>query len=402
MPSIFTKLSAALLPANDVWRAAKLGDVTAIRRLVAGGADVNAKKHTLNVEGDTALHIAARHDQTEAIKVLVELGAKVNAKDDHGGTPLMEASGAGAGEATINALIDLGANIDSQDRYGLTALSWAAAGGHENVVALLLAKGAKPNQEKGRRKSEVLSKAIEGKNPKVFQMLLAAGAKPGGSGDVSPAIQTAAIYGLPDYVECLLKAGADPNTKDDSGFPTTMAAVRGKSLEVLQLLIDAGADVNALDSTGETALDIACEIRRKDMIALLHRAGAKRGRELPTRDDKEEGTFWQLEDGSEFRVSVEPWPPKVGSATLKVAITSADPAQIPIWKVGYRITAEKGSNEPWNPMARVQEDEEAQEDEPLFEAAVQFRKGKWLIEFRVEGVWGDQTTELSDWEVQIE
>src|SRR5687767_38751 len=107
--SMFSKVSALLLPATDLWRAAKLGDVPRIRQLVALGADANAKKRTLNIEGETPLHFAARHDQPNAIRALVELGANIDLKDDHGDTPLAEAVAHGASSSTIELIMALGA-----------------------------------------------------------------------------------------------------------------------------------------------------------------------------------------------------------------------------------------------------------------------------------------------------
>ena len=64
---------------------------------VAGNAesDPNAR----NENGDTPLHIAAHHGQTEAIAALIAKGADPNARNENGDTPLHIAAREGQTEA---------------------------------------------------------------------------------------------------------------------------------------------------------------------------------------------------------------------------------------------------------------------------------------------------------------
>jgi ankyrin repeat protein len=392
-------LFTILFKAKDLWTAAKRGDVEAIERLVQDGHDVNAKKRTLNIEGSTPLHIGAAAGQAEAVRALIKLGARVDAKDDRGGTPLRDAVAEGRGNV-VSVLLDLGAKINEQDRTGHTALDIAALYGNEHLTELLLKRGANPNQERRGKKSEVLTNAIEGKNPKVFEMLLAAGARPGISGDVSPAIQTAAIYGYSDYVEQLLKAGADPNTRDSSGFPTITCAVRGKKLKILESLINAGADVNSKDSADETALDIAYEIKRKDMIELLEKSGGKRGSELPKDKSAEldKKSTWQLRDDSDLTAWIEPWPPVPGKATLKVIIV-CEPELAGGWQIEYRLRSEADLDRQWARIFPAQSESDSDEDE--FEAEIDLIAGTWVLEFSVAGRMHKEPDVLSDWKIKI-
>ena len=64
------------------------GQVDALRRLIAAGADVNAPSAGLYSHG-TPLHHAVSSGSLEAVEVLVDAGANLNAKDHAwGGTPL--------------------------------------------------------------------------------------------------------------------------------------------------------------------------------------------------------------------------------------------------------------------------------------------------------------------------
>ena len=64
--------------------AAKVDDVVTIRRLAAEGADVNVR----DVVGTRPLHAAALNGNLDAARVLVEVGAELEASTDNGARPL--------------------------------------------------------------------------------------------------------------------------------------------------------------------------------------------------------------------------------------------------------------------------------------------------------------------------
>ena len=59
------------------------------------------------------------------LRVLIMLGADVNARNTNGATPLMLAAARNKDPAVIEALIDMGANINTKDNNGRTPLMWA-------------------------------------------------------------------------------------------------------------------------------------------------------------------------------------------------------------------------------------------------------------------------------------
>jgi ankyrin repeat protein len=64
------------------------GDLPEVKRLLAKGADVNAKDR----DGSTALMIASSLDKPEVVQLLLDEGADVNARNKNGLTALMLAS----------------------------------------------------------------------------------------------------------------------------------------------------------------------------------------------------------------------------------------------------------------------------------------------------------------------
>jgi peptidoglycan/LPS O-acetylase OafA/YrhL len=118
-PKASTTPSPAAL--STIWAAAESGDLEAIEKQLAGGADVNGRKPA---QGGTPLHYAAIAGQDKAIELLVKKGANLDAEAPDGGTPLLGASFLGHVKA-VKTLVGLGASINLANRDGSTPLKTA-------------------------------------------------------------------------------------------------------------------------------------------------------------------------------------------------------------------------------------------------------------------------------------
>lgn len=87
---------------------------------------------------------------------------------------------------------------------------------------------------------------------------------------------TASRLGRIDIATILLKAGADPNHKDDLRWtPLHHAILEDKSnLAMVTLLVNSGADVNAQDSRLRTPLHRAAQFGHADIVKYLLQVGA--------------------------------------------------------------------------------------------------------------------------------
>ncbi len=376
---------------KDLWSAAKNGNTKAIEELVAGGQDVNAKKIGFVREGWTPLHLAVLHEQKEAIKLLVKLGADVNAKNKESETPLWIAISELRKPDIAELLLDLGARINSRrGDLGMTPLDWAAFDGKVEVVRMLLKRGANPNAGKGTTRSAPIQQCANNGNVEILKALLEAGADANARHAGDSALGSAAINGHDEFIEILLKAGANVNQADESGTTPLISAVAGRKLAIVKMIVAAGANLNAVRFGGrvETALDFA-EDGKKDLAiaAYLRSAGAKRASELPasetTRPAREEaGTFWQLKDDSVLEATFDPWPPKSGQAKLKVEFSANghDPSVSFVGTLDYRVADSEENDEPWKPIKRGRKDEE---NTVHYSDSVTLTTGTVFVQFKV-------------------
>lgn len=305
---ILTRLvNAADAPLAD---AAEKADWQRVREALKQQLDVNA----VQVDGMTALHWAAFHDESEIAKRLLAAGANAKAENRYGVAPLSLACTNGNSELVrslleagadpntalrggetalltaartgrvgpVRALLDAGAKVDAKERNGQTALMWAAAEGHAEVVELLIKSGANVRARLKSGFTPLLFAAREGRI-EVVRTLLKAGAdanesieteKGGGRAPVNgtSALLLAVENAHFELAVVLLKAGANPNDQrsgftplhvltwvrkpnrgdSDDGQPPPTGSGNVTSLQFVRELVSRGADVNTRLTKGDS------------------------------------------------------------------------------------------------------------------------------------------------------
>ena len=265
-------------------RAAETGATDHVRALLKAGADISTRDRN----GDTALIRAAVEGYPETVKILLRAGADPNAKNKHGWTALMQASGKRQVEI-VQDLLAAGADVNADDGAALiwavlggdvrTVRVLVDAGVHVNAkddvkgaTGLMIAAGHDYRRSPDGRVGQW------GGNSAIVQILLDAGADIefkdfSGRTALMWAVQE---EGHGEIVDVLLRAGADVNAKDRAGRTALMlTASRNDNPDVIARLIKAGADVNAQDANGETVLIWAADnSKNPEVIATLLKAGA--------------------------------------------------------------------------------------------------------------------------------
>lgn len=103
-------------------------------------------------DGNTLLHIAARHNQSEIAQLLLDNGAGINTKNNFGNTPLHTAANHWSTEV-VELLLSRGANVNAQDNDGDTPLHQAIFHLVDTEIVKMLLSKANVNvrNKQGRR-----------------------------------------------------------------------------------------------------------------------------------------------------------------------------------------------------------------------------------------------------------
>lgn len=284
--------------------AALRGQLDAIRLLIERGADLDAREFPDNA---APLHFAAAYGHLGAVRLLVEAGADVDGKgDDHAVGVLGWASCFNQVHADIAVyLLDHGAMLNiwaaialdrdddlramiaddkslltaqmTRNQHRRTPLHHAAARNRLRMVRLLLELGADPNAMDATGATPLTTASQERADPDIIAALLEAGARL----DFLTAINT----GRHDEAEAMLRD--DPARIGPDGADTVALhlAVNKKNVGAIRWLLSHGVAVNTKRSMWDcnhTALHMTVESGTIDIARLLLDAGA----DPNVRDDK--------------------------------------------------------------------------------------------------------------------
>ena len=259
--------------------------------ILRGGVPADRGRREPAPGGMTPLLYAARHDRIEVAKRLIAAGADINAKEANGIWPLLMAI-SNDNMSVAHYLLEHGSNVNGQDWYGRSPL-WEAV----NVRNLYVHNATFKN---GIDRAPVLE---------LIRALLAAGADVNARTKETPPFRhflleitgslewvdftgqtpflTAALAGDVTVMKLLLEHGANPRIDTYQGTSPLMAAAGvnwvlaqtwtegpDQLLEAVKLCVDLGMDVNQANSMGVTALHGAANRGSDDIVRLLIAHGA--------------------------------------------------------------------------------------------------------------------------------
>ena len=264
--------------------AAAAGSLDAMKLLLEAGADVNAK----NAFDATALMWAA--GDIGKVRLLLAKGADVNARSKIGRAPLLIAALHDGSSEIVRLMIEKGADVKASDETGLSVLQAAAFSNDAETARLLLGKGADPNSKDAAGFTPLIAAALNGdRNTEVVRLLLQHGANtkavcaetletvkngPLGLGLLTPLLG-AVPQGNYETVALLVNAGANVNAKDVRGMTSLAMAVSSDRPDprIVRLLLAKGADPSLKSKNGETAVDWANKYQNPEVLDAL---GARR------------------------------------------------------------------------------------------------------------------------------
>lgn len=216
-----------LPPLHD---AAAHGRTDEITRLLASNL---ALIHSLDKDGNTPLHHAAWNNQLEAARLLILVGANVNAARPEGKvTPLESAAYFGHFDM-VKLLVSNKANVNVRVYDGYTPLHQAVRNGHVAVAQYLIEQGALLEAERD-----------NGRRP----------------------LHTAAESGQLETTLYLLAVGANPTRRDKAGVTAVGVASNEAVRQALLRVLEARADTEARQAALALAAPKDVPIKKVEIV----------------------------------------------------------------------------------------------------------------------------------------
>ncbi|WP_264687682.1 ankyrin repeat domain-containing protein [Wolbachia endosymbiont (group B) of Erynnis tages] len=130
-----------------LYSAAEIGDLNLVKLLLDNGANIEAKNGEYQA---TPLHGAVENYRIDVVKLLLNRGTNVNAEDKDNWTPLHYGADTNSPDI-VKVLVDAHANLGAKGNYGKTPLDIAKDKGHNNIVECLEKKLRGGRGERKRR-----------------------------------------------------------------------------------------------------------------------------------------------------------------------------------------------------------------------------------------------------------
>ncbi len=201
--------------------------------------------------GLTALHAASVRGYADISAMLINLGANVNARDDHGKTPLYYSSN----KETADILLSTGAGINDSGDDKRTPLHKAVYENNMELVLFLTSRGASVHI-RDKYKNTPLHTAVVADSVAIAKVLIEQyGAEVNAK---NRRLDTPLhLSKTEDMTQTLINLGADIHSQNIKGMtPLHTASLKGRS-ETASILIDNQAGIHAKDRKKNTPLHLA-------------------------------------------------------------------------------------------------------------------------------------------------
>ncbi|CAN8072110.1 unnamed protein product [Agarophyton chilense] len=268
--------------------AARNDDTKMMQLLIEkGGAQIDSCNDILGVY---PIHLCCETGASQALKFLIDHGADPNCRDDNEFVPLHYAAACEESTECINHLLEAQADVNAVSlaietpvytavsRWNMTQF-WKIlrAGGDPSIAhsdtTVVLGFLAANSTEELANFAAYLVETPSVKNACNLNIVI------GDEGQT--ALHIAARNLSTKAVENLLKAGADPNNEDENGLSPLLTAMEhsnGNKVDLctcMNLLLKAGADSNKIVPDGPRPLHFACKKKYHQLVEQLIESGAE-------------------------------------------------------------------------------------------------------------------------------
>lgn len=255
---------------SDLTAAIESGNIDQIKGLLASAPEsINQKDES----GLAPLHVAARSDQLEVAKYLLESGADVEVRNQYGRTPLLCVAFMTGSVEMATLLIEHGADINAADAQGATPLKLAAWRGYRGLINLLLVKEVNV-ETSGFEGNLLFNSALQHGLTRLYASMVENDFELPQPGSDRNMLHSAAQGGSAEIIRALIEKGFKVGKTDIYGWTPLHYAARGGHAKAVRMLIEKGANINTRSLSGLSPYNLAQSESRNEVENILIAHGA--------------------------------------------------------------------------------------------------------------------------------
>ena len=265
-------------PEEALHAAVQVGNLEQVKRLLAAGADVNARDPL----GRTPLFVASCSGNTEIASLLLEHGAVIDAaRPDTPSSPL-ECAVLTDHPDIVKLLLASGADVHTRCHDDQTLLHIAARSGKAQIVDILLRAHADVRSVDANGNAALDEAVLHGQS-QIVSLLITHGANVtrvhpiNGRGP----LHEACIKGFANLVPVLITAGADPSQRDQFGQAPLDLALAYKNRAVITALLHLSVRANEVQATAEQAMQSSIARGQTEIARMLIESGFEIAKPTP-------------------------------------------------------------------------------------------------------------------------
>lgn len=226
-----------------------------VNALLKQGAEVDH----INAMGITALQYACNHKNHEMITLLIKRGANLFVIDEKSGFTLLHTAASKGYLWLVKLLVQTGLDVNARDKEGNGPL-WRAGNKHE-IGTYLMENGADPKMENDHGYSPFNSTAV------AFDYIKDPGKKDDGkrTNNIFEAIEKKDLTSI----ALLTVKKHDFNQLNEEGKTPLIHAIETNYADIILLLLKNGAKTTLTDRDGNTPLSIAQQLGYKKIEMIL-------------------------------------------------------------------------------------------------------------------------------------